>query len=119
MDACTFFGAGSTPPPLHRHQFGGQVGGPIQKDKTFYFADFEALRSDAAQSFTAPVPDLNARNSAVTAIQQIFFGATPSSGVGTNLPLMPACTDGGFNKSHIPLCHFTSHPTPTRPYADS
>ncbi len=110
IDARNFFDARSTPPPLHRHQFGGQVGGPIQKDKTFYFADFEALRSDAAQSFTAPVPDLNARNSAVPAIQQIFFGATPSSGVGANLPLMPACNDGGFNKAGIALCNFNSNP---------
>ena len=110
VDARNFFDATSTPPPLHRHQFGGQVGGPIQKDKTFYFADFEALRSDAAQSFTAPVPDLNARNSAVPAIQQIFFGGTSLGGVGTNLPLMPACNDGSYNKTGIALCNFNSNP---------
>ncbi|HZP33704.1 MAG TPA: TonB-dependent receptor [Candidatus Acidoferrales bacterium] len=109
FDARNFFDAGGTP-PLHRHQFGGQVGGPIQKDKTFYFADFEALRSDAAQSFTAAVPDLAARNSAVPAIQQIFFGATPSSGIGANVPLMPACNDGGYNKAAVGLCNFNSNP---------
>jgi carboxypeptidase family protein len=110
VDARNFFDATTTPPPLHRHQFGGQVGGPIQKDKTFYFGDFEALRSDAAQSFTAPVPDLAARNSAVPAIQQIFFGATPTSGIGTNLPLMPACNDGAYNKATVGLCNFNSNP---------
>src|SRR5690348_6348040 len=111
FDARNFFDATTTPPPLHRHQFGGQVGGPLQKDKTFYFADFEALRSDAAQSFTAPVPDLAARNSAAPAIQQIFFGANPSGGgVGTNLPLMPACNDGGYNKAGVALCNFNSNP---------
>jgi hypothetical protein len=114
VDARNFFDATSTPPPLHRHQFGGQVGGPLQKDKTFYFADFEALRSDAAQSFTAPVPNLTSRNSAVPAIQQIFFGATPSGGLGTNLPLMPACNDGRYaSVSASGLCNFNSNPIQT------
>jgi hypothetical protein len=110
VDARNFFDATSTPPPLHRHQFGGQVGGPIQKDKTFAFADFEALRSDAAASFTAPVPNANARLSAVPAVQQIFFGATPTGAVGTNLPLMPACNDGAYNNAGIGLCNFNSNP---------
>lgn len=30
--------------PFHRKQFGGSAGGPIQKDKTFVFGDFEAIR---------------------------------------------------------------------------
>jgi Carboxypeptidase regulatory-like domain/TonB dependent receptor len=114
IDARNFFDATSTPPPLHRHQFGGQVGGPLQKDKTFYFADFEALRSDAAQSFTAAVPSLTSRNSAVSAIQQIFFGATPTGGVGTNLPLMPACNDGRYASATANgLCNFNSNPIQT------
>jgi hypothetical protein len=32
---------------LQRYQFGGSVGGPIRKDKTFFFAAFEGLRQDA------------------------------------------------------------------------
>jgi hypothetical protein len=110
IDARNFFDATSAPPPLHRHQFGGQVGGPLQKDKTFYFVDFEALRSDAAASFTAPVPNANARLSAVPAVQQIFFGATPSGGIGTNLPLMPACNDGAYGNAGVGLCNFNSNP---------
>src|SRR6202046_2462798 len=32
---------------LQRYQFGGSIGAPIRKDKTFIFADFEGLRQDA------------------------------------------------------------------------
>ncbi len=32
---------------LTRQQFGGTIGGPIQKDRTFLFAGFEGLRQDA------------------------------------------------------------------------
>lgn len=31
-------------PPLHRNQFGGSVGGPIKKDKTFFFGTYSGLR---------------------------------------------------------------------------
>ena len=31
-------------PPLHRNQFGGTLGGPIRKDKTFFFFSYQGLR---------------------------------------------------------------------------
>src|ERR1700722_19776669 len=35
---------------LQRYQFGGSIGGPIQKDKTFMFFGFEGLRQDSENS---------------------------------------------------------------------
>jgi len=37
-------------PALHRNQFGGNLGGPIKKDKLFFFVDYEGYRQ--TQSFT-------------------------------------------------------------------
>ncbi len=48
--------------PFHRNQFGVSVGGPIQKDKTFIFANYEGVRQDLGLSFRDTVPSANARN---------------------------------------------------------
>src|SRR5437879_11800374 len=46
LDSNDFFtvGAGNPKPPFRRNQFGGSAGGPIIKDKTFIFGDYEGLR---------------------------------------------------------------------------
>jgi hypothetical protein len=46
LDANDFFdrGAGAPIPPLRKNQFGGAFGGPIKKDKTFFYAVYEGVR---------------------------------------------------------------------------
>src|SRR6202049_4610177 len=58
LDAANFIDNlnGVSKPPFRRNQFGGSVGGPIRKDKTFFFADFEAVRQGLGSTLTAVVP---------------------------------------------------------------
>jgi hypothetical protein len=61
LDARNYFDT-STIPPFKRNQFGGALGGPIIKDRTFFFADYEGLRQSLGVTNLATVPSLDARN---------------------------------------------------------
>jgi len=43
-------------PPVHRHDFGVTFGGPIIKNKTFFFFDYEGLRQSYMNTYQAGVP---------------------------------------------------------------
>src|SRR5215469_2551546 len=62
LDAKNYFDDPTQPiPPFKRNQFGGTIGGPIQKDKTFAFGDFEAIRQSKGITTVATVPSAAAR----------------------------------------------------------
>lgn len=61
LDSPNFFDKGSAP-PFQRNQFGGSLGGPMQRNKTFLFGNFEAFLQHLHQTSVALVPDTNARN---------------------------------------------------------
>lgn len=48
---------GPNPPTFRRNQFGGSVGGPIKKDKIFFFANYEGLRQTQVVTNAVTVPD--------------------------------------------------------------
>jgi hypothetical protein len=62
FDARNYFDPLSGPPSFRRNQFGGSLGGPIRKDKTFFFINYEGLRQQLGATNIANVPDQNAHN---------------------------------------------------------
>src|SRR5215467_913210 len=64
LDAANFFeNAGGLPKaPFKRNQFGGAIGGPIIKSRTFFFADYEGVRQSKGIPSFISVPSPNARN---------------------------------------------------------
>jgi len=59
LDARNFFD--TKKPPFRRNQFGASLGGPILKDRTFIFGDYEGLRSSLGVTQVDTVPSAAAR----------------------------------------------------------
>ena len=55
LDARNFFDPGIKP-PFRQNQFGGMLGGPIHRDRTFFLLGYERLRVRQAQTQTFTVP---------------------------------------------------------------
>jgi hypothetical protein len=74
FDARNFFDPAEKP-EFKRNQFGASFGGPIQRDKLFFFAGYEALRENLGRTIRTVVPDLDARQGVLTRC-----AVTPASG---------------------------------------
>jgi hypothetical protein len=61
LDARNYFDQGSTP-PFKRNQFGAAVGGPLRKDHTFVFVDYEGNRQSTGITNIVTVPSAAARS---------------------------------------------------------
>jgi len=71
LDAPNFFDQGDAP-PFQRNQFGASMGGPLQRDKTFLFANYEGFRQHLHQTSAAFVPDAASRAAAVASVKPLL-----------------------------------------------
>ena len=46
----------ATIPPCHQNQFGASFGGPIKKNKMFYFGNYEGFRLEISSAGHVPLP---------------------------------------------------------------
>jgi outer membrane receptor protein involved in Fe transport len=61
LDARSFFDPAQVP-PFRKNQFGGTVGGPIKRDKMFFFLNYEGIRQTTGTTKVAVVPDAAAHS---------------------------------------------------------
>ncbi|MBL8232720.1 MAG: TonB-dependent receptor [Bryobacterales bacterium] len=82
LDGANFFANrnGSPKPPYRQNQFGGTIGGPIKKDRTFYFGSFEGTRTRLGRSFLSTVPTAAILNGDFNSVRPVF---DPATTVGT------------------------------------
>jgi hypothetical protein len=92
FDARNFFAA--TTEPLHQNQFGATLGGPIRKNKDFFFVFYEGQRATQGQTQAAIVP---------TAAQRAGdFSGIIDPNTGQPKPLINVLTGQQFPGNQIP-----------------
>jgi hypothetical protein len=96
LDSRDYFARSASTPmaQFRRNQFGGSAGGPVIKDKTFIFGDYEGMRQAKGITSTIKIPSLNARQGilasgavvpvdpAATAIFRMYPTPTPNTTSG-------------------------------------
>ena len=93
VDAKNFFAFANQPtPPFQENQFGAAVGGPVAKNKTFFFADYDGVRIGKSLSDLFSVPTAAQREGVFTTpIRDPATGA-PFPGNAIDVPLNPAAS---------------------------
>jgi hypothetical protein len=97
FDATDWFANANSLPKAGEKQndFGGVLGGPVVKSRTFFFFSYEGLRLRLPQTQLTTVPDLAARQATIPAMQP-FLNAYPLPN-GPEVPSVPGVAE--FNAS--------------------
>jgi len=104
LDAPNYFDVGSSPPPFKRNQFGGSFGGPILKNRTFVFANYEGFVQDLNQTSVAFVPDAQARQDAAPIVKAMgLLNLWPAASAGAPDFKVTANGDGVAQVASSPL----------------
>ena len=75
FDANNFFNnrAGRPKPDFSQHQFGGTLGGPVFRDRTFFFTNYQGLRIRQGQTYLSTVPSEKMRSGDFSEINRIIY----------------------------------------------
>ena len=75
FDANNFFNnrAGRPKPDFRQHQFGATLGGPIFKDRTFFFGSYQGLRTKQGATYLSTVPSELMRQGNFSEINRVIY----------------------------------------------
>jgi len=124
-------GLPSKPPKLNKHNFGGAIGGPIRRDRLFFFGNYEGLRELSEDPVLRNVPSSTLRDGVlvyVCAVASSCPGGTVRGFTGSHS--IPAGRYGltpaelglldplGIGASRAVSDHFKNYPMPNDPGRD-
>ena len=105
LDAQDYFTNTLTSPkvPLRMNQFGGNIGGPIIKNKLFFFANYEGIRQrTTAISSLYEVPSAYVRSLFVPAMQPVLAQMAPLPAACNAIPAPASCAVPGYTDTANP-----------------
>ena len=87
----------ATVPPFHLNQFGSSLGGPIVKDRTFFFINYEGLQQTLGQTLIGFVPSDSYRATVLHTSPQLqpILNAYPAGQAATSNPNVSSWTGAG------------------------
>jgi hypothetical protein len=86
-----------TVPPLRLNQFGGEIGGPLQKNRTFFYANYEGIRQIQNRTVIGFVPSVAYRASVTNPALTPFLASWPLGQTHTSDPNVDQWTSPGAN----------------------
>ena len=96
-------GTGTGPSPYNSNNFGGSLGGPVKKDKMFFFGDYQGARTSQSSALltTAPTTAFASGNLTAALGSKLCSGPSNTSlngvcGGALTAPLMVPTTEGGM-----------------------
>ena len=108
LDARNFFASPiENKPMLRLNQFGGTVGGPIKKDKTFFFFAYEGIRRKQAVTSLQQVPTLAFRTGDFSALTAALRDPNGGTFANNQIP------SSRFNPIAVKIIQRGSFPSPT------
>lgn len=119
-------GQPNTPQKLVRNIFGGTIGGPIKKDRLFFFFNYEGHRQSYSQSVERTIPTATLRDGIIEykcASAAACPGGAVTGASGATYPVLPgnyglgpaqlkAMDPLGIGPSSVALNYFKTYPVP-------
>ena len=108
FDARNFFATNVDKPVLKQNQYGGSLGGPVAKNKTFFFADYEGFNVTQGVTTVVTVPTARMRSGDFSELSAVIYDPTKTPRTAFAGNLIPSS-----RLDPIALKYLAMYPLPT------